>query len=340
MSFRQLEETHLTMAKFNVYALGNPLTDLQVQVDDEFVASLGAVKGSVRLIDRDEYDALIPKLEGLTVHIAAGGSAANTMLGVQMLGGTTCFTGKIGPDPFGTVYRNSMVSRGVEANLGIGESPTGLCIILITPDAQRTMFTYLGACRELGPEDVNLAALADSEYLYLTGYLWDTESQKQAVLHAMQHARKEGVSIAMSLADPFCVSRHKDDFRRIVEEHVDLLFGNQEEAEIFTDTASAEEALRALAPLCEIAVVTMSAAGSLIAHGGKVDFIEAYPVRAVDSTGAGDMYAAGLLYGLTQKISLPVTGRLASYLAGQVVAQLGPRLERIEREAVEAVLGE
>jgi len=326
------------MARYNVFALGNPLTDLQVQVSDAFLAATGAPRGSVSLIDRDQYDILIPKLDGLAIHVAAGGSAANTASTLQLLSGRACYTGKIGPDPFGTGYRDSLLARGVQANLGVGENPTGLCVILITPDAQRTMFTYLGACRELSPADVDLEALAESEYLYVTGYLWDTASQKETVLHAMRHARAQGVSVAMSLSDPFCVRRHRDDFRRIVDEHVDLLFGNQEEVEVFTGTTSAEEALAAIAPYCHTAVVTMGAAGSLIAQGGEVHRIAAFPVTAVDSTGAGDAYAAGLLYGLTHGYDLPTTGRLASYLAAQVVAQLGPRLDQCDQAAVAALL--
>jgi sugar/nucleoside kinase (ribokinase family) len=326
------------MKEFDVFALGNPLHDLQVQVSDAFLASLGAPKGGVSLIDREQYDALIPKLAGIPINGAAGGSAANTMIGIQLFGGTTCFTGKIGADSFGSDYRDSMTAKGVQTNLAIGESPTGLCVILITPDAQRTMFTYLGAGRELAPADVQTDILAKSRYLYVTGYLWDTDSQKQAVLYAMEQARKHQVPIAMSLSDPFCVHRHKADFQKIVTEHVDLLFGNQEEIEAFTDTKTPQDALAILMPLCSTVAITMSAQGSLIGHQGAVTSIDAFPVTAVDSTGAGDMYAAGLLYGLTHDLALAKTGLIASYGAAEVVSRLGPRLEKIDQEAIARLL--
>ena len=323
---------------FDVFALGNPLYDLQVQVSDTLLGSLGFTKGGVLLIDQDQYDQLIPKLAGLPIHATPGGSAANTTIGVQLLGGQACYTGKIGADAYGDAYRTGLLARGVQANLGVGSLLTGLSVILITPDAQRTMFTFLGACRELSAADVNPEDIRKSRYLYVTGYLWDTDSQKEAVLFAMEQARKFEVPIAMSLSDPFCVHRHKADFRQIVERHVDLLFGNQEEMEVFTDTTSPEAAIEAIRPLCEIAVVTMSASGSYIAHGELLHRVDAFAVEAIDTTGAGDMYAAGLLYGLTHGLDLPKTGTLASYVSAQVVAQMGPRLEWLDPDAVAGVL--
>ncbi|UFP95366.1 adenosine kinase [Gloeobacter morelensis] len=328
------------MSTFDVFALCNPLYDLQVQVSDALLVGFGFPKGGVCLIDREQYDELIPKLAGLPIHATPGGSAANTVIGIQQLGGTTCYTGKVGADSYGAAYRNGMISRGVQANLGVGSQPTGLSVILITPDAQRTMFTYLGACRELGLFDIDPDAIAQSRYLYVTGYCWDTQNQKDAVLFAMEQARAAGVPIALSLSDPFVVRRHKEELRRVVNDHVDVLFGNQEEAEVFTETSSPEAAVDVLRSYCNTAVVTMSAAGSYIAHGSHMYRIEPFAVAAVDATGAGDMYAAGLLYGLTHDLSISATGRLASYLAARVVAQLGPRLDAIDPQVVEELLAE
>lgn len=326
------------MSRFDVFALCNPLYDLQVQVPDSLLTSLGYPKGGVSLIDREQYDQLIPRLAGLPIHATPGGSAANTVIGIQQLGGTTCYTGKIGADTYGSAYKNGMVRWGVHANLAAGSLPTGLSVILITPDAQRTMFTYLGACQQLDPSDIDTDLIARSRYLYVTGYCWDTASQKAAVLLAMEQARAAGVPIALSLSDPFVVRRHKQELRQIVSEHVDLLFGNQEEAEVFTETSSAEAAIEVLRAWCETAVVTMSAAGSYIAQGNRLQRIEPFAVAAIDSTGAGDSYAAGLLYGLTHDLPLLTTGRLASYLTAQVVSQLGPRLEAIDERAIEQIL--
>jgi len=197
------------------------------------------------------------------------------------------------------------------------------------------MCTYLGEATNLQQEDVNLNDLCASKYLYITGYLWDRDNQKEAVMHAMKEANLAGVKVALSLSDPFCVNRHKADFLRIINDHVDLLFGNFQEAQELTDTSNPHDAAAKLSEFSEIAVVTMDDKGSLIRRGNEVQEIPVYPVTAVDTTGAGDMYAAGLLYGLTQGLPLDVTGRIASYAAGQVVAKLGPRLEWIDREAID-----
>jgi sugar/nucleoside kinase (ribokinase family) len=199
------------------------------------------------------------------------------------------------------------------------------------------MCTYLGLSRDLRPEDVNLDDLRQSKYIYVTGYLWDTENQKEAVQLAMREANRCGVKVALSLSDPFCVNRHKEDFKRILKDHTDVLFGNYHEAQALTDTDNPYDAVRALADHCQVAVVTMDDKGSLIQAGARLHEIPVYPVTAVDTTGAGDMYAAGLLYGLSHGLPLDETGRIASYAAAQVVAKLGPRLESIDREAIAAL---
>jgi sugar/nucleoside kinase (ribokinase family) len=257
------------------------------------------------------------------------------MIGIAQLGGTACFTSCVGRDEHGALYRNNLAKKRVQPNMADGEGDTGICLVLITPDAQRTMLTYLGAARELKPQDITLDDLRASTYLYVTAYLWDTDTQKEAVLHAMSEANRAGVKVALSLSDPFCVDRHKVDLLRIVQDHVDVLFGNYAEAQAMTDTDNPQDALRVLSEHSEIAVVTLDEKGSMIRRGDDVYDIPPYPVRAVDTTGAGDMYAAGLLYGLTQGLPLDVTGRIASNAASQVVAQLGPRLDKIERATID-----
>jgi sugar/nucleoside kinase (ribokinase family) len=252
------------------------------------------------------------------------------MIGVALLGGTACYTSRVGDDEHGALYRQGLSDKGVKPNLGVGAGQTGISLILITPDAERTMCTYLGRSRDLRVEDVHVEDLRASRYLYITGYLWDTENQKEAVLYAMKEANRAGVKVAFSLSDPFCVARHKEDFKRILKEHVDLVFGNEEEAMALTDTDAPKEAVRALAAYSDVAVVTAGKEGSYIEEGDTLHEIPAYTVEAVDTTGAGDMYAAGLLYGLTQGLPLDITGRIAAYCAAQVVAKLGPRLDAID----------
>lgn len=319
----------------------NALYDLQAETPDSVLSELSLAKGSMTLISEEEQREIVPLVYQAIVNTAAGGSGANTMIGVAQLGGTACFTSRVGTDQHGNMYREGLQKQGVKPNLGVGDGDTGISLILVSPDAQRTMCTFLGQARELQADDVNLDDLRDSKYLYVTGYLWDTETQKAAVLRAMQEARAAGVKVAFSLSDPFCVGRHKEDFLAMLGGYVDVVFANREEAYGLTGWEEAEGAARKLAQICGgIAVVTRDASGSVIASGDELHEIPAFPVTAVDTTGAGDMYAGGVLYGLTQNLPLPVAGRIGAYAAAQVVAQMGPRLESIDREAILVIANE
>jgi sugar/nucleoside kinase (ribokinase family) len=326
--------------RFDVFGMCNALYDIQAEISEEELSELGYAKGGMFLIEQDAQRKIVQRISEKIVHSEPGGSGANTMLGVGLLGGKACYTSRVGNDPHGDLYRNQLAEKGVTPNLGVGEGDTGVCLVLITPDAQRTMLTYLGQSRSLQREDVRIEDLRASRYLYVTGYLWDTDNQKEAVLHAMQEANRNGAQVALSLSDSFCVHRHRDDFRYLLKNHVDILVGNAQEAQALTETETPQDALRALAEHSEIAVITMDEKGSLIHHQGVTHEIPAYPVQAVDTTGAGDMYAAGLLYGLTRNFPLEVTGRIAAYAAAQVVAKLGPRLESVDRTQIEQIRAE
>lgn len=325
--------------RFDVYAMCNPLFDLQAEVTDEFLATLPYDKGGMFLIDHQAQRNLVPEVYDAIVNTAPGGSGANTAFGVGLLGGDACYTGHVGDDEHGRLYREGMAKMGVKPNLGQSAGDTGLCLVLVTPDAQRTMFTYLGRCRNLAPADLNLEDLADSEFFYLTAYLWDSDSQKETVALALETAGQAGVKVALSLSDPFCVQRHRDDLAALIERHVHTLFGNYQEAQMLTDTETPEDAARVLSESCDVAVVTMDEKGSLIRAEGETHRIAPFPVRPVDTTGAGDMYAAGLLYGLARGWSYPEVGRLASVAAAKVVGHLGPRLPSMDDD-IRAVLRE
>lgn len=323
---------------YHVFGMCNPLYDIQAEISDGLLSDLGYQKGGMFLIDGEQQNALISHIHTHIVNAAPGGSGANTMIGVAMLGGQACYAGKLGNDEHGSLYQEGLSRQQVRVSTAAGQGTTGISVILVTPDAERTMCTFLGICRELEPADVDVAAIRQSQYLYVTGYLWDTDTQKAAVLHAMQTAREAGVKVALSLSDPFCVQRHKADFLRIIQEHVDLVFGNYEEAQALTETKTPQEAIRALAPCCDLAAVTMGAQGSLLRSRDRLIEIPPYTIEPVDTTGAGDLYAAGLLYGLTEGLPLEKTGRLASYVASQVVGKLGPRLDTLDRTAVARLL--
>jgi sugar/nucleoside kinase (ribokinase family) len=329
---------------YDVFGMCNPLYDITVEISEGLFAEvgreIGAQKGGMFLIDEEQQRALVARTYEHIVDTASGGSGANTMIGLALLGGKACYAGKIGNDEHGALYRDKLSEKQVSVSVTPGEGTTGICVVILTPDAERTMCTFLGISRELGPTDVDEEAIRASKYLYVTGYLWDTDNQKAAVLHAMRTARAAGVKVALSLSDPFCVGRHKSDFLKIAHEHVDLLIGNHEEAQHLTDTDNPHDAIRAMAALCDVAVVTMGGRGALLRQGGQVVEVPASKVAVVDTNGAGDMYAAGILYGLTHGLSLEQTGRVAAYAAGQVVAKLGPRLDSLDREAVQRILAD
>jgi len=323
------------VTRFDVFGMCNALYDVQAGVDDALLERLGLAKGTMQLVDEAREAELLPLVAPLIVHREAGGSGANTMIGLALLGGRSCFTSRVGADEFGREYRESLTRQRVQANLGAGIGRTGVALILITPDAQRTILTFLGDSQALEPDDVRLPDLESSRWLYLTGYLWDTETQKEAFLHALRAAKRAGIRIAFNLSDPFCVRRHLEDFRRLVASGIDLVVGNAEEARMLTGEGDALRAARELARQTGLAAVTRDASGSILHDRREAHEIPPYRVTAIDTTGAGDMYAAGLLHGLTRGLSLPAAGRIASYAAAQVVAKLGPRLETIDGAAIE-----
>lgn len=326
--------------RFDVFGMCNALFDLQAEVDDELLGQVGLAKGGMTLLSDAEQKAIVPQVYRHIVNTESGGSGANTMIGVRQLGGSAAFTSRVGADEHGKAYREGLSKQGVQPNLGESDSgETGVCLVLITPDTQRTMGTYLGLARNLEPSDVIEEDIRASRYIYVTGYLWDTDTQKDAVLHAMKTAKNAGdVKVAFSLSDPFCVHRHKSEFQELLTKYVDVVFANREEALAITDKETVEEAALALAEMTGgLAAVTSDKNGSLLVRGTEIIRIPVYPVTAVDTTGAGDMYAAGILYGLTQDLPLAVTGRIASYAAGQVVARIGPRLPKIDTETVEVI---
>jgi sugar/nucleoside kinase (ribokinase family) len=324
--------------RYDVFGMCNPLYDIQAEVQESVLAELDVQKGGMFLIDAEQQKRMVARIYDHIVNAESGGSGANTMIGLSQLGGKACYAGKIGNDEHGSLYSESLRARDVAVSVKSGDGATGICLVLITPDAERTLCTYLGVCRELGPDDVDLEALRASKVLYVTGYLWDTDRQKAAVLRAMDAAKASGVKVALSLSDPFCVNRHKADFLEITSKYVDVLVGNHEEAQALMDADNPMDAIRATSAYCDMAVVTMGSRGALLRDGDRVVECAARSVQPVDTTGAGDMYAAGLLYGLTHGLSLEKTGALASYVAAEVVARLGPRLESIDADAISAIL--
>jgi len=329
------------MQKFDVYGVCNPLVDLLSHVPDSFLKKLGIQKNVMHLVTREQQQELLLALaeEKISLEVAAGGSGANSMIGISQLGGRSAFSGKIGRDEHGKLYREKLEDLGVCDYLAEGKGATGSSLILVSEDGARTMNTFLGMSQELMNPDIDPDVIQSSKYLYLTGYLWDTESQKKAVLNALDEAKKREVKVALSLSDPFCVTRHKEDFINLLKGYASMVFCNQEEAFTLLDTEITQQAAETLSDWTETAALTIGAYGALISHQGETCYIDPLPVRVEDTTGAGDAFAAGFLYGMTHDLSPLDSGRIGATLAAAVIGQTGPRYLGNARILIQEKLG-
>lgn len=324
-------------APVDVVGVGNAIVDVLTHVDDGFLSSQGLVKGSMNLIDADRAETLY-QLMGPGVEMS-GGSAANTLAGLASLGGCGAYIGKVHDDELGLIFRHDIRSSGVrfEVQPTSSRPPTARCLILVTPDAQRTLNTYLGACVLLGPEDVDEDLVSAAQMTYLEGYLFDRPAAKAAFRKAAAVAQGAGRRVALALCDSFCVERHRADFLELVEHQVDIVFANEAEITALFETADFEAAMAAVRPRCEIAALTRSEKGSVIVSGDQTVRVPAKKVeRVVDTTGAGDLYASGFLYGLTRGMGLEACARLGSACAAEVIGHFGARPEMELRSLVEA----
>ena len=324
---------------YDVYALGNAIVDTEIAVDDRFLAANGLSKGTMTLVSEQRQAALARLLTAHVKHGAAGGSAANAVAGVVQFGGRAFFAGKIGSDEDGALYRRSMTEAGVDFDADeVAGSPTGSSLILVTPDAERTMQTNLGASYHLSVADVDPDRIGRSQVLYVEGYLFGSPATEAVVRHAMGAAASAGTRIALSLSDSSVVANFGDAIRHTTRTKADLLLCNEHEAAIYTGRKGREESLRELAKDCPLVFMTCGGDGSLISDRGKMTKVEPYDVPVVDTTGAGDMYAAGVLYGLTHGLSPAQSGKLGSFAAARIVSHLGPRLEAPLPDPVERIL--
>ncbi len=308
----------------DVVGIGSALMDLTIRVDDETLERLGLKKGTMRLVDAATSRSILEALAGYAMEKTPGGSAANTAAGVAALGGSAAFMGKVGSDELGDFYRAESERMGVSMRLARHEAMTGLAITLITPDSERTFATHLGAAIHFAKTDVLEDEIRGARALHVEGYMLEG-SMKEATLQAMEAARKNGVRVSIDLADPSLIERNLDEFKRIAKEYAGILYANEDEALAFTGD-SGEEALGTMASMCEIAVVKLGEKGSLVRRNEEVHRIEPYRVAVVNTNGAGDMFAAGMLYGLARGLPLGKAGRIASYAASRVVSQVGARL--------------
>lgn len=318
----------MTQARIDVVGIGNAIVDVIAHAEDELLAREGLVKGTMALIDAPRAEALY-RMMGPAIE-ASGGSAGNTMAGLASLGGNGTYIGKVRNDFLGEVFRHDITATGVRFDTAMATTGPGTarCLILVTPDGQRTMNTYLGACVELGSADIDPDIVANAQITYLEGYLFDPPNAQEAFRKAAAIAHAAGRKVALSLSDPFCVERHRAAFRDLVDGHVDILFANEAEICSLYETADFASAAAAVRGHVAIAALTRSAAGSVILAESVEHQVSATPVaRVIDTTGAGDLYASGFLYGLTRGLSLPMCGRVGSQCAAEIISHFGARPE-------------
>jgi sugar/nucleoside kinase (ribokinase family) len=315
----------MSLPSLDILGIGNAIVDVLAPTDDAFLTARGLPKGGMQLIDTNQAEALYAAMPAGVE--SSGGSAANTCAVAAALGAKVGFLGKVASDQLGQVFAHDIKAGGVHfptPPLAAG-APTARCLILVTPDGQRTMNTFLGACVTFGPEDVDTAEVARAKVVYLEGYLFDPPAAQAAFRAAAKAAHAAGRKVALTLSDPFCVGRHRDAFRAFVAEECDILFANEAEILALYETEDFEVAAKRVAQDVEIAALTRSEHGSVILSGGQRHVVAAQPTTVVDTTGAGDAYAAGFLAAWTQGQPLAEAGRWGSIAAAEVISHYGAR---------------
>lgn len=319
----------------DVYGIGNPLIDVLVNTSDAEVSDFGLVKGTMNLIEPDRGAELLASLTHKEKRYACGGSCPNTLIALSAFGARTVLAGKIGTDELGEVYDQRLRRHGVHSKLKTHEGVTGTSLIMVTPDSERTMNTHLGTCRHFCEADVDFDLIAAAQYLHFTGYMWDTESQKRAVISAIERAKDAGTTIVFDVADPFAAERNREEFEELIREHVDIVFANSREAELLLGTGDPAEAARMLGVHTAFAVVKAGVRGSYVQEAGEsVRHVPAtYTDNVVDTTGAGDVYAAGFIHGLLRGKTAAEAGAFAGFVASKIIGKLGAQFD--EQEAGE-----
>ncbi|MCP4393577.1 MAG: adenosine kinase [Alphaproteobacteria bacterium] len=321
------------LVDYDVLTIGNAIVDIMAEVSDEFIAKNSFKKGLMTLIDEDEaksqYHNLLNDDDAKIDSQCSGGSAANTAVGVSSLGGKTAYIGKVHWDDLGNLFIDDIHSKEVHftSTPAIDGASTARCLVMVTPDAQRTMHTYLGACTELSENDIDENLIARSNLIYLEGYLWYQERAKQAIVKACQLAHQHKRKIAFTLSDAFCVENNRAEFLDLIENNVDILFANEDEIKSLFETDDFDKAIRKAAAMCELVTVTRGEKGATaIQNNDELISLEAQPIKKViDTTGAGDLYAAGFLYGYAKGMNLNACIRIGGLAAAEIISHYGAR---------------
>lgn len=319
-------DERLRTRTLDIVGIENALLDLLVRASDDHIVELGLNKGTMKLVEREEQLTILQAVDGMAPEVQSGGSCANVLRNLARLGAHTSYSSAVGRDVYGQAFTKDLEDFKVRNRCSeLEQGATGTSVILVTPDGERTMNTHLGACRDYAPEHVPHRDIEDSRIFFTTAYIWDTPNQIEAIEAALATARQAGCRVALDLADPFAVDRSRQTIHRLLEEGLDLLFANADEARIMTGLEP-HDAARALAEKVGIVAVKVGADGALIASGDTTIEIDAHKVTVVDTTGAGDCFAAGFLYGIVRDLPLENCGHIAAAMAADVITHMGVRL--------------
>ena len=318
----------MKLSKAAIFGIGNPLIDVVINVEDNDLKNLGVDKGIMHLVDENRQKEIMSYFKNMSPIYHPGGSAPNTLVACAGLEITGVISGKIGNDKFGEIYKSQVEKYGITSRLVIGDGPTGSSIILVTPDGERTMNTHLGMCQDFSIADIDESLLAKADIFYFTGYMWDTDSQKSAIKHALSIAKENRIKVIFDVADPFAVQRYRDAFLTLIEEEADVVFANQAELSILFDTKDINVAANSLGRIVNIAAVKLGKEGCLVIENGNLCKITSRPIIAKDSTGAGDMFAAGFIAALSKGYSGKVAGKIGGYLAEEIIQIPGAQFEK------------
>jgi sugar/nucleoside kinase (ribokinase family) len=318
------------MKKYDVYGIGNALVDMEFLVDDAFLQTHNIDKGHMTLVDEERQHSLVAALHKEETKMQSGGSAANSIIAVNQFGGSSFYSCKVSNDALGDFYMNDLKEAGVDSNLHNGDRVdgiTGKCLVMVSPDAERTMNTFLGITSTYSVNELDEQALKNSEYLYIEGYLVSSESSYQAMMKAKEMAKVHGVKTSLTFSDPNMLTFFGDNMQAVVGDGIDLIFANEEETKVFTGKDSLIEAREEMKNYAKTFAITLGKNGAIIFDGETFIDIEPYPVSSIDSNGAGDMFAGAFLYGITHGHTYAQAGKLASLASSKIVSQFGPRLE-------------
>jgi len=329
------------MKKYDVTGIGNALVDMEFQVTDQFFADNGVEKGLMTLVDEDRQNSLMEVINTKEAKKQAGGSAANSIVAVSQFGGKSFYNFRVANDELGHFYLKDLIDSGVDIALTestLESGVTGKCLVMVTDDSERTMNTFLGITQNFSTKDIHDSAIKDSKYLFIEGYLVTSPNGKEAMVHAKKVAEEAGTKVALTFSDPAMVKYFKENFDDVIGASVDLLFSNEEEAMLYTGTDNVMDAREEMKKIAKHFVITQGKNGAMIFDGDTFIDIEPYPTTAVDSNGAGDMFAGAFLFGITNGHSYASSGKLASMASSKIVSQFGPRLQWHEAKEVLARL--